>query len=70
MKSYLIDPINFKELVHGNIHPLNIINNTIDRPWWEDIWDEKQYKVANYWDGWLDLCNRIKQIIEIRKLEI
>lgn len=68
VKSYLIDPINFKELVYGDVHPLKIINNAIDRPWWEDIWDEKQYKIANYWDGWLSLCERIDNVIKLKKL--
>ncbi|WP_180172587.1 Arc family DNA-binding protein [Acinetobacter sp. YH12023] len=59
IKSFILKNNDFEELVAGNIHPLSVLNTYT--PWWEDIWDEGFYHNNQYWDGWIELCDKIHE---------
>lgn len=61
IRSYLISQNQYSSIISGEVHPLTIINQLPNKPWWEDIWDSKMYKNSHYWDGWESLCKRINE---------
>ncbi|MFM0729327.1 hypothetical protein PQQ52_02370 [Paraburkholderia sediminicola] len=64
IKSYLLEPSGYKALLNGNAHPLMILRDASERPWWEDIWDVDQFRDhSNYWPGWRQLCERIYRAV-------
>lgn len=69
IKSYLLSKEKMKDLREGNIHPLAILKEQQDLPWWEDFWDENQFQkhdADDYWQGWKKFCQRINHAIEQR----
>ena len=59
IKSFVLKRENFEQLLSGQSHPLCVL--TTYTPWWEDIWDESFYHKNQYWNGWIELCNKIHQ---------
>lgn len=66
IKSYLVSKEDFKKLIEGKSHPLSIIRNNNDIPWWEDFWDITQFRKQGYWSGWKSVCERIYRVIELK----
>lgn len=66
IQSYIISQDSFATLAAGNEHPLSILKTYNPKPWWEDIWDIKDYKGKDYWSGWNSLCERINRMISSR----
>ena len=62
VRSFLISPKDYQTILSGETHPLTIINQLTDKPWWEDIWDHNVYEKMDYWDGWKSLCRRINNL--------
>lgn len=63
IQSYILNQENFNALASGAEHPLSILKKYRAKPWWEDIWDIKNYKAKEYWSGWSSLCERINRIV-------
>ncbi|AYN22003.1 MULTISPECIES: helix-turn-helix domain-containing protein [Alcaligenes] len=66
IKSMIIPKEEFYDLISGKIHPLSLTpQERYERPWWEDIWDEKESGKHNYWDEWISITNRIHKEIDL-----
>lgn len=63
IQSYIISQESFTRLAAGDEHPLSILKSYSPKPWWEDIWDIKNYKGKDYWNDWDVMCERINRII-------
>lgn len=63
IQSYILNQESFNALTSGVEHPLSILKKYSAKPWWEDIWDIKNYKAKEYWSGWSSLCERINRIV-------
>lgn len=66
MKSYLLAEDQFSLLGRGEVHPLKVLRHATEALWWEDIWDSHMYPKANYWQGWLQLCERMNRVVETK----
>lgn len=64
VKSYLLSEEKYRALLEGQIHPLSLLRNSMDTPWWEDFWDVNQFRKQEYWPGWKTVCERIYRIVE------
>lgn len=59
IKSFVLKCEDFELLLSGQSHPLSVLTTYI--PWWEDIWDESFYHNNQYWNGWIEVCNKIHE---------
>lgn len=64
IKSYLLSEEKFSVLLAGRTHPLSLLREISDTPWWEDFWDVTQFRKQEYWSGWKSVCERIHRIVE------
>ncbi|MDD2915589.1 MAG: hypothetical protein PHP70_09745 [Gallionella sp.] len=64
VKSYLLSEGKFRALLEGQTHPLSLLREISDTPWWEDFWDVNQFRQHEYWLGWKSVCERIYRIVE------
>ena len=67
ISSYIIPESGFTTLLSGRVHPMTALRDAQKRPWWEDIWDAKQFRKDPgmiYWPGWRALCERIYMAVE------
>lgn len=65
--SYLLEVEDFMRLIQGRVHPLTVLHSANRRLWWEDLWDEDQFRrerATVYWHGWRSLCERIASMVE------
>lgn len=64
IKSVVMPKDEFSALVSGKVHPRSIgQQDSYERPWWEDIWDEQAARKHNYWDEWQSITARIQHEI-------
>jgi plasmid stability protein len=64
IKSYQLSIDAAKAIRSGNAHALSALDDGVERPWWEDIWDKSQYEThTGYWSGWTKLCQRIANAV-------
>jgi hypothetical protein len=63
IKSYLLQSDRFEKLLGGQVHPLSVLRDGSERPWWEDFWDEGQIRKQEYWPGWQSICSRIRGVV-------
>lgn len=64
--SYVFDTYRCEQLKQGMQHPLNLMAHTTFIPWMDDIWDRYMYEkqdVDYYWQGYRDLCFRVRAYI-------
>ena len=61
--SYITQPAAVKQLMSGQVSAVNIVRDSSKEPWWEDVWDSNMYGKNSYWPGWLQLCERIDQVV-------
>lgn len=66
IKSYQLSPDKFRLLYEGKEHPLILLRNIPDQPWWEDFWDVDMFRKQEYWPGWKSLCERIYRVVELK----
>ncbi|MBH0310139.1 helix-turn-helix domain-containing protein [Alcaligenes faecalis] len=66
IKSMIMPKDEFLDVITGKIHPLSLNpQDRNERPWWEDIWDEKDSGKYSYWEEWESITNRIHREIEL-----
>ncbi|CAB3805421.1 hypothetical protein LMG28614_06204 [Paraburkholderia ultramafica] len=64
VKSYQLPSEACKAIRGGATHPLVPLQDGYERPWWEDFWDEGQFREhADYWVGWKAICERIFRVV-------
>ena len=66
VEGYLVDESAYSSLLAGKSHPMNILRQEEKSCWWEDFWDENQFRDHNYWPGWKNITERIFRAIEGR----
>lgn len=65
--SHLLPPLEFKALHEGNIHPLTLLEQSNKSTWWEDFWDESQFRKSEYWQGWKAVCEGTFKSVQLTK---
>ncbi|GAB3383928.1 FitA-like ribbon-helix-helix domain-containing protein [Azotobacter armeniacus] len=66
VEGYLVDESSYSSLLAGKRHPMNILQHEEKSCWWEDFWDENQFRKQEYWPGWKSITERIFQVVEGR----
>lgn len=64
---YLVSNESFTSLLAGKRHPMNILQDEEKSHWWEDFWDENQFRNHEYWPGWKTITERIFRTVEARQ---
>lgn len=66
IKSYLVEPkVLTSRETFEQVHPLALVKEAKEAPWWEDVWDNSQNH--EHWPGMLDLRRRIQSAIASKK---
>ncbi|WP_156386289.1 FitA-like ribbon-helix-helix domain-containing protein [Pseudomonas sp. Root562] len=66
VEGYLVSESAYSSLLAGKSHPMNVLQHEERSCWWEDFWDENQFRDHNYWPGWKNITERIFRVIEGR----
>jgi len=66
VEGYLVSESAYSSLLAGKRHPMNVLRHEEKSCWWEDFWDENQFRDHNYWPGWKNITERIARVIEGR----
>jgi plasmid stability protein len=64
---YLVSKESFSSLLAGKRHPVSILQEEEKSHWWEDFWDENQFRNSEYWPGWKAITERIYRVVEARQ---
>ncbi|HGM8160017.1 TPA: hypothetical protein ACKQEN_004805 [Pseudomonas aeruginosa] len=66
IEGYLVSESAYSSLLAGKRHPMNILRHEEKSCWWEDFWDENQFRDHDYWPGWKNITERMARVIEGR----
>lgn len=66
VEGYLVDESSYSSLLAGKRHPMSILQQEAKSCWWEDFWDENQFRKQDYWPGWKGITEHIFRVVEGR----
>ncbi|WP_427047366.1 helix-turn-helix domain-containing protein [Halomonas casei] len=67
IKSFLLDKKYFRAGEAQHVHPLRLLELATECPWWEDIWDERNYSGnSEHWEGFGALRSRILRANQLK----